>query len=984
MRWKKYTSITKAAESIPNGEITDPAHAIPDVYGKALHLYFSLEGAVKGKPDYAGEVSLWRGLLALLALQEHLSLPLSWEKVTMQKSSSNPFDSALRQPQESFKQLLFSEKDKLWDGVNFYVLKWKDRNGDEIDILLYSPVTLVYPVADWREIFANLRGVKWYNAAKGCFLPTQTVLNEHEREIVYYWLEEVKKHFNSYHANKVQATIATHLDQYMKDLGVTLSQQDKDLFSLTEIGGEDDGPSKLFYNLKQTVRAVSPLSGAGGKIPTNQLFSDQICYFRIEGNNPFEYCLHSGSYKIENRKNWYAFLPLHPALRVFCGKSRPIEKASMTWLEKSGSEFIHATLTVSGQKYERDYKVVREATVGLGVAAPYEFGVTDEKSMPLISVWPDTISESWGKYYIMLDGSKCRFGSLEVAEIPGQSSIHIGTNQYTIQTDYPPYAIPIIRKFRGYGDKMSVGVVIPNPVKPEMGSINRTATVAVDFGTCSTMVFAQIDGQVMEVNIGTDLPLLVTKCDMARERIMRDYFIPPADFSPVTRKAGNLFSVFRRSGPQRNEVEPILDGVIYQTNSSVDIVEDGKENGKDYLMSNLKWQVSSQKAYYLAFMKQLVLHVTALLREKGVTSINWKYALPESMPSGDRDDVENIWCEKLQMFLKEATGNINHTVINEPLTESEAASRYFLFQQRGPVHAGIGYLVVDIGGGSTDIALWQGTDQDAQMKWHTSVKVAGRKMFTRLIRQELSNLCAGMSNDNLERQVSLIEQVKEDDTKNTLTDILLSTKATDLLEHYRQNCREDPSGWGRRLYSKISKAVSILVFALGYQVGTLLRFDTFKIPDEEGAFVIAFCGRGAKILDWIKSVDQNENDSHDKYYRLKGIFLGGVEAAGNTAASQMKLEIVVGDNPKCEVAMGLLVERVSTASDSKIPVGVSMDTRKYIDGANRFAKMFARYFGGAPQPLDTNTIAGQIHGHRDIIDQIVNVFMEIIYETMES
>lgn len=979
MRWTEYVSITEAAEDIPDGQKQNIVDAIPDVYGKALQLYFALRGAIEKQVYNTDEVLMWRGLLTLLALQEHLNLPLSWEKVIIPESSTNQFNSALRRPPSNPQHMLFQEEDQQWNGTDFYVLKWKKENGAEVDLLLYSPITLVYPVADWRKVFASLCGVKWYDTTKACFLPAQEVLNEHEREIVYFWMEAAKKYFNFHKQNEAQKKMATHLDRYMEDLGVVLTAQDRELFSFTEIDNDAANPVNIFNNLKQTVQAILPLKMSVNTRPilTNQIFADQICYFQAT-TNPFNNCLHSESYQIANCKNRYAFLPVHPILRAFCGESKLITKVNMRWFEKNGNQLIHTTLVVKNKKYERDYRVVKEAVAGAGLAAPYKDGDTDEKSLPLISVWPNNINDTWQKYYIMLDGSKCKSGKLKIAGISDQNKVHTGDNQYAIQTDYPPYAIPIVRRIYDNSGEVSVGIVIPKLGEPA-GSIPLTATVAVDFGTTSTMVFARIGEEVIDLKIGTDFPLLVTNCDTFRERMMRDYFIPPKEFY---RGTDVLFSIYRRSGVPKSNVEPILDGVIYQTGVSVDLVEDGRANGKEYLMTNLKWQIRSQEAYYVAFMKQLVHHITSLLYQKGVNSIIWKYALPESLPEGDQKDVKKIWEEKLIPYLKQTAGNIEHTVCPH-LTESEAASRYFLSQPLGPVQSRIGYLVVDIGGGSTDIALWQGVPKNAQMKWHASINVAGRKMFTRWIIEALPDLCAGVSNERLEGQMALINQTRSEgtvdtDTVDTLVEILLNANYDDLLKNYHQNCRESVDGWGKHLYLKISKAVSILVFALGYQIGVLLSHRLLEIPDELGAFVIAFAGRGARMLDWMESVDPNDKGTRDG--RLKNIFSEGVKAAGGTMTSH--LQIIFDEKPKREVAKGLLVDWQPESHDFQGPANVAIDTLAYIDGAEKFIDVFGMYFGGVPQTFNPDTIAAQLVQHTEMADQIVNVFMQIIYGDM--
>lgn len=977
MPWTNYgRNMKRAAADLPDGGHQDVGYAIPDVYGKPLQLYFELDNAIDNQRHHSDVVQEWRGLLALVALQEYLNLPLFWEKIFLPEPAENLLDSALCHPPDHDDRKLFpQDARKQWDGRNFFVLKWREENGGEADLLLYSPITLVYPVADRRKASAALAGVKWFDAKRGRFLPAETALNKLEKEILYFWLKKASESFNLPDANEAQQIIKTHLGLYLRDLNVVLAPQGQNAsFNLTDIDGGSAGMDGIADCLKQTVHAVLPTATSSGGTPiaANQIFADQICYFQMD-YNPFSNCYQPESYKVRLTDNWYAFLPISPDLWDVCGRNGLVQNVIMERIDRNGEEFIHVTLDISGKSYETNYKVVKTASAEPGIAVPYQKGKTDRKTMALISIWPGSIGETWKNYYVMLNGSFCDSGDLVVAD---QGGVHRSSNLYVVQTDYVPYAIPIVKKLFHSGGEVSVGMVIPTQYRSEPAAANVEATVAVDFGTSATIVYAKIDDQILKIDIGTDFPLLVTACDDAQEYTMRDYFVPPASFP---RNTGALFSVYRRSGAMRKSVEPVIDGVIYRTGPNALYMVKLAENSDGGLMSDLKWQVRSQRAYYIAFMKQLVLHVTILLHEKGVTSIHWKYAFPKNMDTTVKNEVQTIWEENIGPYLNEVAKGIRHTISGN-LTESEAASRYFLFRQGGPIHPGKGYLVVDIGGGSTDIALWQGMPPNAQMKWHTSVNVAGRKLFTHWIKENLKNLCENVTNKeryDLDAQANLIDGVQTEATKESFVEMLLSAYYKELLENYNDNLRNHPTdGWGTELQSKINQGISVLMFALGYQVGALLSRKDFTVPNGPGAFVIAFGGRGSNMLDWLPSKDRDS--------RLTAFFSEGIKAAGGALHTSIK--IVPSDDPKCEVATGLLVEMPSEAADSPEPDGIPMDTQKYIDAADTLKRTLCRYNrklpGNVSQALNPDTIAAEIDKMSAGSDQIVNTFMEIIYNDM--
>lgn len=967
MLWEEYPNITQAMRDIPNGRIQDADHAIPDVYGKALHLYFALYST--NEKCHEKEINLWRGLLTLFALQDYLKLPLSWQQISLPeqepKTESNLLDVALRHPPESTRRILSTDLGQKWNGTDFYVLKWMDESEKEFDLLLYSPITLVYPVADWSNIFTHFKKIKWFDHKKKCFFRPETVLDDQEKRIVYFWLKDMSNHFNLPNANEAQSTIKRHLDRYISDLDITLSAADKkNQFTFVEIRDEGINRNGLFEKLRMSVKATLPKSGRGGERPieVNQFFADQICYFQTEKDNPFANCRYSENYKIQSIESWYAFLPIRSDFREYFSKNDLAKDIRMEWMKLGGIQTIHVELIISGEKYDHDYKITEEATAAPDIAVPFMMGMTDEKTMPVVSVWPGRIGEVWKKYYIMLDGSKCASGDLLVADSLETTR---SSNNYVVQTSYVPDVIPIVKKLRNNGGEVSIGMITPKLDLPREKPAYLSADVAVDFGTSSTRVFAKIEQEIEEIDITADAPLLVTDCDLGREKLMRDYLVAPSSF---TRGSDTLFSVYRRSGNLRDTVQPVLDGVIYQP-GEVSIVE-FIENC-DKLMPDLKWNAKSNRAYYTAFMQQLFLHVASLLYEKGVNSIKWRYALPENMEPDMKEIIRDIWKMDMTPYLEDFVGKISFKIDSE-LTESEAASRYFLFNRESAIHAKKGYLVVDIGGGSTDIALWQGESQNVHMKWHSSVNVAGRKMFTCWIEKHIEQLCESTQDENITAHLDMINRTTPA-LRRTLIEMLLDANCSILLDNYRQNCLNSQSGWGMELRKEINLSISFLMFALGYQVGALISSGGFDVPDGLGAFTIAFGGRGSKILEWRGY----ERDL------LINVFKKGLSKAG--AQKTFEVEIEISSSPKCEVARGLLVDRPPEAF-SPNPVNIRIDIAKYLNAAESFQEAFNTTFQDAKtknrplsdsRKINRNRLAAQIEKAEN--QEIVNVFMEIIF-----
>lgn len=960
--WKEYQNMGQAIDDIPSGERPEEPYSIPDVYGKAIQLCLSLHEAYENQRYDGDAVQTWRGLVTLLALQNYLELPLAWEKVSM-PDGKNPFSDALRRPPKGFS--VFSDPARAWDGTTFYVLKWAPEDGEERDLLLYSPATLVYPVADWREAFGKIPEIKWFDRKQGCFSLPEPALEEPERKLVSHWLRRMEDSLNAAPAagqDRLRDSLLHHIRQYGIDLGVSL--RDGERQSLKDEPITKNGDFRVLGQLNSSVKVV--LQFGTEDIPATELFSEQICYF--DGfAQPFQNCACSGSYPVTGRRDCYALLPIRAQVQKLFKEYSLADGITMEWGEQAGEAHIRVTVPMpsnvtQGMELIRIYQVQRRASPRKNAAVPY---FSDDGSLPLIAVWPGTIRGAYQQYYVMLEDS----GSGSTLKVAPENT-SAASNPYVTQTHYVPYAIPLTREYPG-SKPVSVGVITPRAEQaPPTGTVSLSAEVAVDFGTSSTRVFARLAGadEKREIQITRDAPLVLTAFNEGQRSLMRDYFAAPhgADAG-----AAGLFSIYRRSCPElKADAQPVLDGVIYQSEA------DERLEGVDRFMPDLKWSNYNNRTYYEAFIKQLCHHVMTLLHERWrVNTITWKYALPESMAPDDRGRIEEIWTQNLQDYLNGAAQIQNHAA-GSCMMESEAASRYFLFDAGGQVNAEKGYLVVDIGGGSSDLALWQGDAARKEMKWHASVNVAGRKLFTRWVAKFMDQLTGVIPDDN-EHVKTMLEFAKSPRTaesvRNVLVERILNAHYKRLLDFYQANTEE----WSGRLRTKINLSVSLLLFALGCQMGLLLRDGTLAVTELPGSFTIAVGGNGSKMLDWI-------GDTGD-FRGMKALFRAGVQAAG--ARMDCGVELQPSRNPKEEVARGLLEDQTKFDRPDEAEAGArgSRGVEFYLDAAKQYVTAYNREFPNNPIPGSERLrehLGNELSRYQGDLGALIHVFMEAVYECL--
>ena len=194
---------------------------------------------------------------------------------------------------------------------------------------------------------------------------------------------------------------------------------------------------------------------------------------------------------------------------------------------------------------------------------------------------------------------------------------------------------------------------------------------------------------------------------------------------------------------------------------------------------------------------------------------------------------------------------------------------------------------------------------------------------------------------------------------------------------------------GRRL----TQSVTLLMFCLGYQIGTLMTADRRSDRDEEeaeeplfsisadepGYFSIAVAGRGSLMWDWLR-------DCSDK--RLYDFFKEGVRAAG-AQWPKVEIRIVRDKDPKGTVGRGLLVKPTNLdMSDGwgELPnmdrLNEEMEDDNYY---NKAAQDFINYYQSQfydvkTEDLNLHSLSGYAQNARYTLNNTFKILMETIHD----
>lgn len=903
--WHKFNSLQEVLDDMPKDEDgIDDKHSIPDVYGRAIQLQISFEylmkmHALNNKYMPTREILNWRGILTMLALQKFHHFDISFETIDYKKniamftgqsgrSLGDVFDKALSYPP---KKSMFPDAHEWEDGIFHMICIKGTGEVDKVDMAVFSPLTLIYPVADLEKIISKVNGIRWFDYKQGVFLNPAEVLSKGEKAIVCFWLDclsdELREMAQSREAN-VQSMIRTvyfHLEQYMSELQAEMPAsewKEKKCFEVTEIDKDFGNAEQTVVDrlLNRTINLMLYFSEAR-KIEYDEVFSSQL-YFVPKGEEAFSgHCKYVAKHKIHNSSNWYAFIPLGRKVVDTCSREEIealVQNLDMRLKGNLNDYGVHVEVKL------RSSSILGNIDMEKNYYKKKKEMIEGKESFPAIALWPPEYNPGWKRYYIYLNGIR---DNIEL----DLDDMQKGENAYVSRLESFPYAIALKRE-----KKYDIGVILLNYIEKKAENMaNVSATVGIDFGTSGTTVYAKIDNMDSPVliNIGEDTAEWIIPGDGYDVRMMSEYFIS------VVEEMGELYSIYRM--PVENmqqQVEPLLGGVIYQAQENKMI-----DNSPNFL-TGMKWNIANSTEYYQAFVEELCLHIRRVLYKYGVTNIIWRYALPQGIVGAHL--YRQIWGKNIQDFLDSTVSDAAHSIISQEYTESEAASLYFLHAPEiSAVNLDKGYLVVDIGGGSMDIAVWQRKEgKEVSLVAQTSIAVAGRLLFTRWLALSLNLekiIATVFQNDPLKDQLKKLQEIKDVNIVNAVLERIVNSQSGKIMKAYIQK-----SEWARRVEGQLEFGMALLFYALGSLVGYLKEKEKLLERDDTGNFCIALGGNGSKIMNWLNCEKE-----------LNEMFEKGLESRA-ASSEYYKAQVILSQKPKKEVAYGLVQEK-----DERFTVGVS-------------------------------------------------------------
>ena len=491
-------------------------------------------------------------------------------------------------------------------------------------------------------------------------------------------------------------------------------------------------------------------------------------------------------------------------------------------------------------------------------------------------------------------------------------------------------AIFFARRQDGEGTERPVGLVLvrPKPAHPAPSE----ATVAIDFGTTNTVAYEK-QGSTTSPIVFEDRLLFPIR-HTGKEAEQRERLVAPyTQFFPLKRHETPFPTVakrreFRVSGSAADESFWTQLKSGHDAHGFSDCIffvpEFAKQHFTEFflqwtregiLVFNIKWARGEEsRRLTRRFLRQLMMMCAAELASRGIdpAAIQWRFSYPQAFTRHDYGDLEtqivHAWAELFERDADEGRGQIKME------TEGAAAAHYFMYgRELDQSRAGKLMLMFDIGGGTTDVALWY----NEELRWRNSFRLAGGDFFTRYLANNIGIL------DKID--FGEVANGLDDPTKGALNAearlnyVELVVNAPSFSRNFETNFptfSQEPAGAGLR------QCASVAVGGVFYYVGMVLRELAAQghIAEQDLKDVtLAFAGRGSALLRYFDRGPTHDTPLHH---------LGGLLAiAAGLEPTAVRIDTLFSKKPKHEVSLGLLQNiSLGRTTESRIaPLGEGLD-----------------------------------------------------------
>ena len=532
---------------------------------------------------------------------------------------------------------------------------------------------------------------------------------------------------------------------------------------------------------------------------------------------------------------------------------------------------------------------------------------------PILELWPNfklTGANKWNRYYSYYSDfaqdtfyAKPCWGDAAVTVNPMKPG---GYRQEIVKGDIFPEA------YACYGtinvatgkNEVSLGVILVS--EPIEYNITQTTMnnckIGVDFGTTNTTAYLYSNNKTEPIKFENRM-ISVAGDQEARKGELRRAFLS-VEGQP-SQDTTSFMSIFHEYvfGSSTERTRPFFGGHIYYLDTCDSINDSGVP--RDSVHMDMKWGNASQNTFLQGFLAQLCLQCLAEAAAVKATKIEWKYSYPKAFSPMEKTVYDNTW-KTLQNRMKDITdiSFTNGTSID--MSESCAMAQYFDNAMGATINSGI--VCLDIGGGSTDIAIWQGVEK--KIRYQSSLRFAGHDILHKNLWKRVGLLRSlQIADEEFERQLSALEETADYNFFSLQLDALLKYKEKVIFENLALNGFTNNEI--RNLLRNIVFSISGIFFYCGLVIGYLQEKNQYDEMEQMPNFYLG--GNGSKLLTWAGCGTYDEKHKVNKVF--KHAFMTGLKQTNPGNNFEDEMSILKTEKPKEEVAYGLVCNE--SLSDKK-------------------------------------------------------------------
>ncbi len=892
----------------------DMISSIPTVWARPYlfykALYFAIEKDNKGfkHPAHEFVTDEWRGLLALLCFSDILDIKIEIIKV---KLANDGFTGIVKK---------LKPNDQYWPEEEFYLIK-HIAGGKKRVLGGFSPLTLVFTGADYAApapsdtftwVIKNEETQKFkFTDPLKCpkFAVDETMLS-----ILNNWINET--------ITRIKQFQPADNKEYKRHEICSLLEKWKAEIEKKIIAHASPAVFSIYNNISENSFYSTFARKAKLPIDIKQVFVEKL----IKLQNINTQYIKPLKWKSGRTEPVFTF-PVRLRFLKEKGYEIDYDKCFIEELEDPGSSGNRFKVRIQLNKSGAGYSLHKDF---------YAKDIIEYDNIPLLDIWPRYNDPAWNRYYCLFSHSEdiqtnVRLQVFSMKDEPDvvASRVEDKLSVYCLKSfpsiielqSVPVRDLPDGKKeaLQGEGEPLGIfAIEAPNAERTE----NTSVEVSIDFGTSNTNVFL-LDGQLvkkrMEIN---DLkPLEVFNNNTPYANVLRSTnFISDSFIFPITtallykKEAANQRISFIHGMIPFQNIEKMEDDVAKMFSSQI--------------RTQIKWTTDPKMMPLVdMFITQLMLliayHVKYNLKKSQV-HILWSY--PLSFEKNRITIFKSTW-EKSAKSVYETTGvdiktsyfrNIDDKQID---IDEGIATALYCTEKREDDIVGTGngkyFVSVDIGGGTTDLVIWDSKKGSNYIKENLSFRMGGVLLFEDLFSKSdvfMKKIVsiANFGSNEAERKVKTarIQNMFANSSiyNGSIINNIMSQKGENVVSYFTGNLEDEPVKYGRsvifwgfasmfyflgQLFYKQDPAISNVTVHIGGNASKLLKLlypDISKVYEK--------LGRGAFAIGYREELRSDQ------------------------------ITICLSDEPKEEVCRGLLIHEdnkflksISSTKDQKNEIG---------------------------------------------------------------